>query len=343
MTGPSSRGDQSVPPAAVVPGSSAVGFVPWQEAWQQALYGPDGFYRSSEGPAGHFRTAAHAAPGPLARALARLAAEADCAGVVDVGAGRGELVCALAEAAPALALHAVDLVPRPPGLAAGIGWSCGLDASARNALRTGRVLLVAWELLDVVPGPILEIDEDGVPRELLVQPGTGRERPGPAAAEDDLEWCRRWWPLEGAEPGTRAEVGRPRDLLWQELLGLLGEGLALTVDYRHTLDDRPAEGSLTGFRVGRQVPPVPNGTMDLTTHVALDSVAAAGIRAGATTSRLTTQREALRELGVGTPDPQVTRLEQLVEASRSAELLARGGFGDFGWLVQTVRRTPGRG
>ena len=34
----------------------------WEAAWRDALYGPVGFYRRPEGPAGHFRTAAHAGP-----------------------------------------------------------------------------------------------------------------------------------------------------------------------------------------------------------------------------------------------------------------------------------------
>ena len=41
--------------------------VPWREAWHDALYGPAGFYRSAEGPAGHFTTSTH---GPLGAALA---------------------------------------------------------------------------------------------------------------------------------------------------------------------------------------------------------------------------------------------------------------------------------
>src|SRR5699024_7015856 len=70
--------------------------IPWREAWQEALYGSGGFYRRPEGPVGHFETATH---GPVGRALARtlvgLAAETGAEGVVDLGAGRGELLSAL--------------------------------------------------------------------------------------------------------------------------------------------------------------------------------------------------------------------------------------------------------
>ena len=45
----------------------------FRDAWQQALYGPDGFYRR-ERPAAHFRTSVHASP-LFGQALARLALE----------------------------------------------------------------------------------------------------------------------------------------------------------------------------------------------------------------------------------------------------------------------------
>ncbi|GAA3344320.1 hypothetical protein GCM10020358_47100 [Amorphoplanes nipponensis] len=67
-----------------------------------ALYGPDGFFtRPAEGPADHFRTSVHASP-LFAGALLRLIRAADDAlgrppvlDVIDVGAGRGELLAAL--------------------------------------------------------------------------------------------------------------------------------------------------------------------------------------------------------------------------------------------------------
>lgn len=41
----------------------------WKQAWDAALYGPDGFFRR-EAPAAHFRTSVHASPsspGPWSR------------------------------------------------------------------------------------------------------------------------------------------------------------------------------------------------------------------------------------------------------------------------------------
>ena len=47
--------------------------VPWREAWNEALYGPGGFF-VSERPAQHFRTAVTASD-VFAGAIARLARE----------------------------------------------------------------------------------------------------------------------------------------------------------------------------------------------------------------------------------------------------------------------------
>jgi SAM-dependent MidA family methyltransferase len=184
-------------------------------------------------------------------------------------------------------------------------------------------LVLGWELLDVVPCPVLELAADGVPREVLVQPSTGREVLGEPADPADLGWCKRWWPVDRAEEGDRLEVGVSRDLLWAELVGRAadaGAGAVLAVDYAHQRENRPSLGSLTGFRGGRAVPPRPDGSMDVTAHVAIDAVASAGLAAGAASSELTSQRAALQALGVS-----------------SRELLDPGGLGGFSWLFQRLR------
>jgi SAM-dependent MidA family methyltransferase len=89
---------------------------------------------------------------------------------------------------------------------------------------------------------------------------------------------------------------------------------------------------------------VPDGSCDITAHVALDAVAAAGERAGATATELTTQREALRALGItGAPPPlHLARtdprayLRALARAGEEAELIDPAGLGAFGWLAQRV-------
>ncbi|MFF9677904.1 hypothetical protein ACF1GS_40555, partial [Streptomyces eurythermus] len=88
-------------------GAAENGFRRWREAAREALYGPDGFYlRPGAGPAGHFRTSAHASP-LYARAVARLLCRVDEAlgrppalDFVDMAAGRGELVTGLLGALP---------------------------------------------------------------------------------------------------------------------------------------------------------------------------------------------------------------------------------------------------
>lgn len=279
---------------------------PWQQAWDRALYGPDGFYLRPEGPAGHFRTASHAAAGELAEAIARLALSVGARSIVDVGAGRGELVTSL-DSQGWKDLWAVDVVARPPGLAPGVRWAQGLGALPEEAFEDA--LVVAWELLDVVPLTILELDEEGALRTVLVEPRTGRESLGQPPGPADRAWVEQWWPVDGLEPGDRVEVGRSRDEFWNTLNRRPGTRAALCVDYAHTRDRRPPLGSLTGFRAGRAVPPRPDGSMDITAHLAIDSIAPDG--------EPTTQARALAALGV-----------------REAELLDPGGLGGFAWLLQ---------
>lgn len=308
---------------------------PWEAAWADALYGPAGFYRRAEGPAGHFRTAAHASPrGLLGRAIAALARASGCTAVLDVGAGRGELLTAVAAADPALTCTGVDVRPRPVRLPERIGWA------AEPSPASEPTLLVGWELLDVVPCPVLQLDGEGLARVVHVA-CDGAEVLGPAAAPADRDWCARWWPLEGLQPGDRVEVGRTRDAAWAELVHLLDGvgGLALAVDYGHDAAHRPRAGTLAGYRSGRLVAPVPDGSTDVTAHVALDAVAA--VRAPAL--RLP-QHAALRRLGVAAHRPPVSAaaadatdyLAALADAGEAAELVDPGGLGAFGWVLHPV-------
>jgi len=303
---------------------------PWPVAWQRALYGPDGFYRRSGAPGRHFRTAPAAAPDLLGTALARLARTAGCVAVVDVGAGGGELLAGVRRADPHLRLAGVDIAPRPPTLDTEIAWGAAAVSPGAPAL------LVGWELLDAQPCAVLEAAADGVLHQVLVR-ADGQERLGGPASDEQLRWVGTWWPGPWS-PGDRVEVGTGRDELWHRLVDeVVGdEGLALAVDYDHRLGDRPAQGSLAGFRAGRRTEPVPDGRHDVTAHVALDAVAArlpGSVRLD--------QADALRRLGVaaGRPDPDLARadpaayLTGLSHASRAGELLDRGALGGFGWLL----------
>lgn len=310
---------------------------------ERALYGPDGFYTRGERPAAHFRTSVHASR-RFAAAMTRLVAEMDDAlghpakfDLVDVGAGSGEL---LAEILPAMGMSgrlrpiAVEVAPRPAGLSPAIEWRDRLPDAI-----TG--LVIANEWLDNVPLDIVELTGDG-PHLVVVEPRTGAELPGPAPSPEDTDWFERWWPL--SEPGDRAEIGRHRCAAWASVLERLHGGMALAIDYAHERMGRPAYGTLTGYRDGRCVAPVPDGSCDITAHVALDACADAGVNAGATATLLTTQRAALRALGLRGTRPPLEQartdprgyLQALRAAGEDAELIDHEGLGGFGWLVQTV-------
>ncbi|MET9614548.1 SAM-dependent methyltransferase [Kitasatospora indigofera] len=314
----------------------------WRPAMEEALYGAEGFYRRPEGPAGHFRTSVHAS-GLYARAVARLLGEVDEAlgrpaelAFVDVGAGRGELLAGVLAAVPAglagrLHPYGVELAARPPGLPAEVRWTDRPPAGV-----TG--LLFANEWLDNVPLDIAEAGEDGVLRYTEVDTAGGEQRPGAPVSEADRRWAERWWPVR--EPGDLVELGGPRDEAWAGAVGSLAAGLAVAVDYAHTAGRRPPFGTLAGFRDGREVSPVPDGSCDVTAHVALDAVAVPGVH-----SLWTTQREALRALGVSGARPPLSLassdpaayLRALGGAGEAAELTDPAGLGAFGWLAQAVR------
>lgn len=302
--------------------------VPWQEAWQAALYGSGGFYRSGRAPAAHFRTSVHASP-LFAQALLRLLRQAGLDTVVDVGAGGGELLRDLHALDPTLRLCGVDVGALPARLPAAVEWT---DTVPRV---TG--LLLANEWLDNVPCPIAEQTSDG-PRLVLVDPATGMESPGPPPEPADAAWLERWWPLD--QPGQRAEIGRPREEAWRAAVSQVQRGLAVAIDYAHTRDDRPAHGSLSGFRDGHEVTPIPDGSCDITAHVALDACAAAS-RAPAV---MLSQRAAMRALGISAtlPDRDLAQTDPaayvraLQATSDAGELTDPGGLGAFTWLVQVI-------
>ncbi|MFI6509581.1 SAM-dependent methyltransferase [Streptosporangium sp. NPDC050855] len=315
----------------------------WRAAMEHALYGESGFYLR-ERPSGHFRTSVGVSP-VFAEAVLRelVAVDEELGGpealdLVDIGAGEGVLATGVLAAAPAslrrrLRVTAVELAPRPPALPEEIVW-------ARAAPDGICGLVIANEWLDNIPVDIVEQTATG-PRLVLVNVIDGEERLGGRPGEADLAWLDRWWPMRVT--GERAEIGRPRDRAWASVIVRLARGRAIAIDYAHSADDRPPYGTLAGYRDGSTVAPVPDGSCDITAHVALDACAAAGESAGAVTTALTTQRRALRALGVTgrrPPAEQAGRdprgyLRALARSSEEAELIAPGGLGGFGWLSQT--------
>lgn len=278
-----------------------------EAAWRSALYGPSGFFTRGERPASHFRTAPLVGP-ELASALLELLARVDVAlgsppalDFVDVGAGGGELAASVRSLATGslgsrLQVTAVDV--GPDRSLPGVRWTSSVPSCVG--------LLVAHEWLDALPCPVVQ---------------------GPS----DDPWLAEWWPLAA---GEWAEVGAPRDAAWAAAVGAV-RGAAVAVDYGHTRSCRRA--TLTGYRGGRQVPPVFDGSCDITAHVAFDSAAAA---AGGDWV-LVSQRDALGALGVvgsvpAASDDPMGWLEGTARAGRVAELRARGGLGDFGWLLHAT-------
>ncbi|MEY9859094.1 SAM-dependent MidA family methyltransferase [Catenulispora sp. GAS73] len=335
----------------------------WRAAMDQALYGPDGFYRRpGAGPAAHFRTSAHnpvfaEAVGRLLLRVDRRLGAPERLDFVDMAAGRGELATGVVrwltaeapEVAERLRAVAVDLGPRPEGLPAAVEWSGTAPSGVVG-------LLLANEWLDNVVCDVAEVGPDGVARIVEVDPGSGTERLAAVPDAAQREWLERWWPLGdasgarteigdssgagvSASSGARAEIGLDRDAAWRSAVDRLDRGLAVAVDYSHTAAARPRFGTLTGYRDGHQVPAVPDGTCDITAHVALDACAAA-LGPDAETV-LTTQREMLHDLGISGARPSLALassdplgyLRGLSRASSAAELTDSAGLGGFGWLL----------
>ncbi|MFS8099819.1 SAM-dependent methyltransferase [Lentzea alba] len=274
----------------------------WEAAWHAALYGPSGFFARGEKPSAHFRTSPLVGP-ELAFALLELLSRVDRAlgfppvvDFVDVGAGGGELAFAVRSLASGsladrLRVTAVEL--GPPVELPGVRWTSVVPSCVG--------LLVGHEWLDSIPCPVVT---------------------GPS----DDPWIARWWP--GLEDGALAEVGSPRDAAWAAVVASV-RGAALAVDYGHLISSR--RFTLTGYRAGRQVPAVFDGSCDITAHVALDACAAA---AGGDWV-LVSQRDALAALGLtGTVSGSGWDwLESAARAGRIAELRDPAGLGSFGWLL----------
>ena len=105
------------------------------------------------------------------------------------------------------------------------------------------------------------------------------------------------------------------------------------IDYGHLRPERPPDGSFAAYRDGRSVVPMPSAEMNLTAHVSIDSVRAAGEAAGLITELCCRQGEAIARLG----SPAQVEPDPLVDLSRRSEravLSSPYGWGSHWWLVQ---------
>jgi hypothetical protein len=126
--------------------------------------------------------------------------------------------------------------------------------------------------------------------------------------------------------------------------------LAVAIDYAHDAGRRPEFGTLTGYRDGHQVAAVPDGSCDVTAHVALDACEDAVTRTVDLPAREAlrqtrlSQRDALHLLGVSGVRPPLSLastdplgyLKALSAASGAADLTDPDGLGGFGWLLARV-------
>lgn len=291
----------------------------WSSAWAEAATGPSGFWLSNR-PANTFRTGLSDAPDLFATAvLERLGPTEE---LVDVGAGDGQLLRALRrreDGGPRL-LTGVDVRPCPEelGALAGISWE---QRSAAEWDRQAETIVLS-EVFDEIPLDVAVRDGQGW--RYVVVDEAGREAAGDPVGDADLEWLRRW-----AKDAERVEIGRPRDELVARLCQLCDR--LLIIDYIVSLPGP----TLLGYRAGSAVRPVPDGTMNLTAHVFLPSIAETARRAGLRTSSRT-QRDVLRDL------PRPPREEQgqaprTAEEVREAALRQRledpAGPGGFAWVL----------
>ncbi|MGB3187537.1 MAG: SAM-dependent methyltransferase [Ornithinimicrobium sp.] len=312
--------------------------VAWHEAWQEALYSPRGFYRAGGATDLPFSTSVHGVPHAalvMARALSVLADRHDLSTLIDVGAHLGQLGTALRQVGSPLAYIGVDVNPRPRQMADIDEWvrSPGGPQLPDDLRGMRDVLVVAQEWLDVVPAVVASRGPAGGWHEVWVEARTGQSRPGPPVAAEDRQWLARW---VGPEV-SMAEVGRSRDDALRDLVDRVEHGMVVVIDYGHHRHTRPPQGSLRGYSEGRQLAPVPDGSMDLTADVAIDSLMSA---AGPWPRWALTQRAALGDLlgpaqapdyCLASQDPQAY-LDGLAESGARHGLQAPEAFGGFWWV-----------
>ncbi len=309
---------------------------PWFDRWVESATGAAGFWPDNR-PEQHFRTASTTGAALAQLIVALLERHSEIQAIVDIGAGGGELLTQLAVLRPRLGLAAVDLRARPSTLPGSVAWVRDrwdvqqhrwLGPAARLLEALDRpTLVIASEWLDDLPAVVAQRVGNSW-QEVLVDE-SGRESFGTALAADDGDWLRRWWPT-----GRRAEVGATRDRAWAALVDAVQSsgGLALMIDFGHFTSTRPGPGSLAGYRSGRSVPPVPGGQVNLTAHVAIDAVRAAGEARGARTLRCARQLDIVRD---SAPPPSSSDpVADLAGRSHRAALAVPQGLGTHWWLLQ---------
>ncbi|MET8368511.1 SAM-dependent methyltransferase [Micromonospora profundi] len=252
-----------------------------------------------------------------------------------------------------IATEWLDNVPLDVAALTGDGWRYVLVDPDSGAETVGELVstadlewLTTWWPLPSDP-PSSGTDSNPDPASTWTDATSGSEsgfRPARPAQGSSLTARSRPGCPETPNGNARAEIGRSRDEAWAAAVQKIERGLAVAVDYGHLRESRPVDGTLTGYRGGRQVPPVPDGSSDVTAHVAMDSVASAGAAVALCAYSLVSQSEALRALGADGGRPPLSLagtdpagyVRALAAASAVAELTDPAGLGGHLWLRQPV-------
>lgn len=266
---------------------------PWSSAWKSA----NARFYDAHLAEDHFRTSISTGT-EVAHKLGQLITHhhaelrRDDFLVIDIGSGSGRLLEQLATCVPDdIALMGVDVRERPSLLDPGISWrQIEIDDSTENITGSDGDwvgVVIAHEFLDDIPCTVAELDEDLIPRIVLVDEITGTESIGPPlhdpaarrllghATDEHRRWLDEWWPA--TRPMARREVGIERERIWTRLTRIVSSGYAVAIDYAHRRDDRCAglwdAGTVRGFAQGRPHSAIPDGSVNITAHVALDALA----------------------------------------------------------------------
>ena len=332
-------------------------FRPWFDAWVEYAYGAEGFWRHNS-PDEHFRTAA-SGTGLIAELVSGLVvARPEITRVVDIGAGDGRLLGQLADRCADgrlrdLGCAELTFGPDPrscrtestgPRTCGTSGMRVGpVERPTRSGSgRTDHDHLRGVAGRPAVPGRGLAGRRVAPGRDRRIRHRTG----GATARGAQLEWADRWWPR-----GGRAEIGLNRDRAWSSLIEVVIRcgGCALMIDYGHLAVARPVHGSLAAYREGRAVDPVPGPNLNLTAHVAVDAVRAAGEQHGATTVHCCLQSEVIPLLRPHEDrhdrddhehdQPEHDQLSDLARRSQWAALTSDHVWGSHWWLLQEPAQT----
>ena len=276
--------------------------------------------------------------------------------VVEMGPGKGllarDFLTACEKDSPTLfARLRYVLIERSPAMIAeqrlvlapwlvydNVSWLNSLGELTGDSL-TGVVL--SNELVDAFPVHRIRMAQ-GEPREVYVDEADGRfvERLGPLSTPDLSAYLHRLAAMNITLPeGYTTEINLEAMAWMREVARVLGRGMALTIDYGHTAQDRygpeRSRGTLICYwkQLTSEDPLTRVGQQDMTAHVDFTTLVAVGEKAGLHLTGFTNQMSFLMSLGV---EQALERLEPgSKEFQEIVQLMRPDGMGrTFKILVQ---------